>query len=1119
MKQHFIPVIIAVTALVVALGILTAGAGTPVVRADSLAISGTASVEMAEADTTKVGSYSVNAGEDDDITWSLSGTDRYDFEFDETHDGIDLHFKKTPDYESPVDSNRDNEYLVTLNARAGSQNSSLAVTVTVTDVSGEHKIVIDGARKVTVDENTTGDLLTLTATDPTPNAGEIRWTLSNDYDFTITSAGVLQLTNPQNYETLPDDGGDDRLFGYVNVHAISDSSFQDSHKVTLYVADVDEAPEILGNDTTSVDENPASFLVDYFTAYDPENDNITWSLSGTDSGDFTIDQSGSLSFKSNPDYESPADSNRDNEYLVTVRASDGKKTSSLAVTVTVNDIAVEGPVVTGNAAPTFAENRTGTITTYGATNHQSATVTWSLATSRPDSRFFNIDSESGALSFKSPPNYESKSSYSLKVYVKAGGLSGERDVTVTVTDVDEAPEISGPDTISVDENPASFIVGYYSAYDPDGDDITWSLSGTDGGDFTIDQTGALSFRSNPNYESPADSNRNNEYLVTVRARGGSPTTTLAVTVTVTDVTNEAPVVTGNKTPSFAENRTGTVATYSARDEEGDAITWSLGGDDAGDFTITNGALSFAADPNYEAPADADSDNIYKVTVRAGDGVNTGALDVAVSVTDANDAPEIDGSDSPELAEADKTLVQTYSVSDPDNDDIHWSLSGTDSGDFTIEDGELHFKLTPDYENPADSNRDNEYLVTVRASDGKTTSSLAVTVTVTDVDASAEGIVIDGARKVSVPENTTRNLLTLKATDPNGGAVTWSLQAEEANAPFSVSSNGVVKVTSPLDFETRSTYTLNVDANSDVSSGDRHVIVVTVTNVNEPPAFEEGLATSLTKTESADKSVFTFTATDPENDDITWSLSGADSGDFTIDQNGSLSFRNAPDYETPADSNRDNEYLVTVRARDSSLTGSIAVTVTVLDTNEPPVVKGNATPSFAENGEGVVATYTAIDPEGDEFTWSVTGDDNNSFNISQSGALTFVKPPDYENSTSYSIKIRAGLSAKHYGDLDVTVTITDVDEAPVLTGVSTATFIENDTAVVATFTAEDAEKGEITWSLGGDDKDDFTFSEGALSFASPPTTIPRQTATKTTNMRLRLALPTARTRCRSTSRSP
>ena len=113
-------------------------------------------------------------------------------------------------------------------------------------------------------------------------------------------------------------------------------------------------------------------------------------------------------------------------------------------------------------------------------------------------------------------------------------------------------------------------------------------------------------------------------------------------------------------------------------------------------------------------------------------------------------------------------------------------------------------------------------------------------------------------------------------------------------------------------------------------------------------------------ENSADNVATYTAADPEGgaSTFTWILSGADRGDLTIDSStGELAFRNVPDYESPVDSNLDNEYLVTIVATDQdNLQAMLDVSVTVSDVNEAPSVTGIATTSFPENSIRSVATY-------------------------------------------------------------------------------------------------------------------------------------------------------------------
>ena len=143
-----------------------------------------------------------------------------------------------------------------------------------------------------------------------------------------------------------------------------------------------------------------------------------------------------------------------------------------------------------------------------------------------DASFFTID-ERGALSFTNPPNFEARADsggdnvYDVTVQARDDAFNtASLPDLVTVTDVNEGPEVSGRDSYTVSEN-GDLTGAFFTAVDPEGADITgWSLLGTDGGDFVIDESGQLTFRNVTDYVSPADSNRNNEYLVSVRACDG-----------------------------------------------------------------------------------------------------------------------------------------------------------------------------------------------------------------------------------------------------------------------------------------------------------------------------------------------------------------------------------------------------------------------------------------------------------------------------------------------------------------------------------------------------------------------------------------------------------------------
>ena len=140
--------------------------------------------------------------------------------------------------------------------------------------------------------------------------------------------------------------------------------------------------------------------------------------------------------------------------------------------------------------------------------------------------------------------------------------------------------------------------------------------------------------------------------------------------------------------------------------------------------------------------------------------------------------------------------------------------------------------------------------------------------------------------------------------------------------------------------------------------------------------------------------------------------------------------------------------------------TIAVTITLTDVNEAPVVTGAAAPSFQENANTAVASYTAADPERDMLKWTVSG---NEFWISDRGQLYFRTPPSAESgTTSYTVTITAtdDDATPLSGSLTVTVTVTDVEENGTVT-ISPPRGWEG-TQLLAELEDDDGSTGNITW---------------------------------------------------------
>ena len=670
------------------------------------------------------------------LTYTLGGADAASFSI--ARGTGQLRTKADLDYETK------RSYTVMVTATdPGGISATAAVTIMVTDVDEAPEImggglIISGMSRVDYAEDRRDDVATYRASGP--DAASATWKLEGDDagDFDISSSGVLTFRASPNYET-PADADTDNAYEVTVV--ASDGTYSDTQDVAVTVTDVDEAPVITGDVASNYAENGTG-PVDTYSATDPESATIIWSLEGDDAADFEISADGVITFKSSPDHEAAADDDTDNAYEVTVVASDGANEDRVDVTITVTDENEAPPVITGDAALDYAENGTDPVALYSATDPDSATIIWSLE--GDDAALFEISAD-GVLTFKSSPDHEAAAdadtdnAYEVTVVASDGTYSDTQDVAVTVTDVDEAPVITGDVASNYAEN-GTGPVDTYSATDPESATIIWSLEGDDAADFEISADGVITFKSSPDHEAAADDDTDNAYEVTVVASDGANEDRLDVTITVTDANEAPPVITGTAALDYAENGTDPVALYLATDPEGADIIWSLGGDDAAAFEISADAvLTFKSSPDHEAAADADTDNAYEVTVVASDGTYSDTQDVAVTVTDVDEAPVITGDVAPNYAENGTGPVDTYSATDPESATIIWSLEGDDAADFEISaDGVLTFKSPPDYEAAADADPDNVYKVTVKASDGTTNEvTLDVTVTVTDVDDPAD----------------------------------------------------------------------------------------------------------------------------------------------------------------------------------------------------------------------------------------------------------------------------------------------------------------------------------------------------------------------------------------------
>lgn len=423
-----------------------------------------------------------------------------------------------------------------------------------------------GTAAVAAAENGTA-VTKVTASDTDSDA--LTYSLSGGDDAALfqidASNGTLTFRAAPDFESPQDKDANN---AYSLVVTVSDGDLSDTQSITVTVGNVDEdgnePPAISSNGgggsaMVNVAENATA--VTTVVAGDVDaGSSVTYSISGgADASLFSITaSSGALRFVAAPNFESPQDVGADKDYEVIVTASDGSLTDSQTLTVRVTDVD-EAPAITSNeggasAAISVAENVT-TVTTVTATDPDaSATLVYSIS-GGVDSALFMIDRNSGALSFKQPPDFDAPGDqgqnnvYNLVVAVSDGKSADTQSLAITVTDVNEAanqaPVISsnGGGDAALEVQEGATAVTTVVASDPDAEDsVSYSLlDGADSDLFAIEAaTGILSFISAPDFEMPLDEDMDNVYALVVTASDGDLSDTQAVTVTVTDLAETAP---------------------------------------------------------------------------------------------------------------------------------------------------------------------------------------------------------------------------------------------------------------------------------------------------------------------------------------------------------------------------------------------------------------------------------------------------------------------------------------------------------------------------------------------------------------------------------------------------
>ena len=627
---------------------------------------------------------------------------------------------------------------------------------------------------------------------------------------------------------------------------------------------------------------------------DDTDDELSYSITAGNTGDaFDIgEDTGAITVAAALDHETNP------SYTLTVEVDDGREgTDTATVTITVNDIAED--------APPAPENLDVSLT--GGTFSLSWDALTGAANYEPQYRTGGSNgdwvalpattSTSTTFSPADGPTCGTTYDFRVRAYGDAtkylaqwGTPSGEESVTTEACNI--PPEFD-PDSyrFSVAENATvDTAVGSVTASDDDtDDDLSYSITAGNTGDaFDIgEDTGAITVAAALDHET------NPSYTLTIEVDDGREgTDTATVTITVTDIAEDAPPAPENLDVSLTngtfslswDDLTG-AAKYEPQYNTGDTDDgWTALPE------VTESGTTFS-------PADGPAcGTTYRFRVRAyGDATKylaewgTPSDEESITTDACNAAPEF-APDSYEFSVAENatadTAVGTVTASDDDtDDDLSYSITAGNIGDaFDIgeDNGTIIVAAALDHEtNPS-------YTLTIEVDDGRAgTDTATITITVTDIAEDAP----------PAPDNLevslTNGTFSLSWDDLTGAA-----NYEPQYRTGGSDSNWVALPTTTSSSTTFSpaggpacatTYDFRVRAYGDATkyiaqwgtpSGEKSV---TTGACNRPPAFQASTYSFPTSaTATASTTVGTVIATDPDNDSLSYAIIGGnDQSSFSI----------------------------------------------------------------------------------------------------------------------------------------------------------------------------------------------------------------------------------------------
>ncbi|MDX8129561.1 cadherin-like domain-containing protein [Methylomonas sp. OY6] len=681
---------------------------------------------------------------------------------------------------------------------------------------------------------------------------------------------------------------------------------------------------------------------------------------------------------------------------------------------------------------------------------------WSYALINDAGGRFAINANTGQITVANDSllNYEAATSHDIIIRATdTGGLSVDKTFTISLADVNEVPVISSASLTLNEGDTVTLSSANFGVSDPDNAGFTYTVSSVSGGYFQLSSAagnsitqftsadlsgGLVQFVDDGNEVAPS-------FSMTV-SDGALNSNTLAATIHYTAVNDNAPAISSGGSASVNENSPINTVVYTATgsDADGNPLTWSLSGTDAGLLTIdaNSGAVTLNAFADYE------SKSSYSFDVVASDGTLSSSLAVTLAVVNLNDNPVSAISDSNATANsiaentANGTVVGiTALASDADTGaTISYSLTDNAGGRFaidsstgvvTVADGGLL-----DYESAT-----NHSITLLATSSDGSTDSQSFTINITNLNDNAPVLSATNLT-LSEGQTVTLNAANFVVSDADSSDFTFTISALTGGY-FQLTTAPGIAITSFTGAQLAANQVQFVDDaneappnfNATASDGTLHsntlAATINYSALNDVPVLTSASLT-LNEGETVTLAAANFGVTDPDNASVTYALSSVSGGYFQLTTNPGVSVTSFNSTQLAAgqvqfvDDSNEVAPRFDVTVSDGSLSSNtLSATIYYTGINDAPIINNlGLTVSEGETVTLSAAHFGITDPDSDSFTYTVGDVTGGYFQLASRAGLPitgftsaqltanqvqFIDDGNNESAPSFSLSVNDGLS--------------------------------------------------------------------------------------------------------------